>query len=66
MVEEETKRFKKRNSANGYLNKIGFKDTRFMNWIICSPDHNPIENLWSIVKRKARNGRRQFPAKNSF
>ncbi len=32
-------------------------DIPVLNWPANSPDHNPIENLWGIVKRKMRYAR---------
>ncbi len=30
---------------------------RVMNWLACSPDLSPIENIWSVIKRKIRQRR---------
>ncbi len=38
-------------STNGWLNDHG---VGVLDWPANSPDLNPIENLWSIVKRKMR------------
>ena len=39
---------------------------RFMEWPPNSPDLNPIENLWSVVKRKLYAGSRQFETKDQL
>ncbi len=41
-------------SAKSWLNDHG---VGVLDWPAISPDLNPIENLWSIVKRKMRNKR---------
>ena len=33
------------------LTKFGFKEACLMVWLACSPDLNPIENFWSLLKR---------------
>ena len=46
------------------LTKFGFKEARFMLWPACSPDLNPIENFWSILKRKIYEDGKQYSSKN--
>ncbi len=41
-------------STKGWLND---HDVGVLDWAANSPDLNPIENLWGIVKRKMRNKR---------
>ena len=51
-----------RYTAN-WLADRGFKSKRIMTWPANSPDLNPIENLWSLIKRKVYEGGRQFTSK---
>ena len=37
-----------------------------MTWPPCSPDLNPIEPLWSILKRKVYEGGVQFSSKDAL
>ena len=44
-----------------FLEKKGFKENKLMTWSGCSPDLNPIENLWAIQKYRLYQSGRQFP-----
>ena len=46
--------------TTGYLNKVVGKHGKIMEWPPFSPDMNPIENLWSILKRKIYTAGRQY------
>ena len=50
----------------GYQQKLGFCGPRKMNWPAKSPDLNPIENLWSILKRRVYENGRQFRSKDDL
>ena len=49
-----------------YLASLGFKDQNLMVWPPNSPDLNPIENLWSILKRKVYSNGKQFSSKTEL
>jgi hypothetical protein len=49
-----------------FLATMGFKGDTLMAWPACSPDLNPIENLWSIIKRKVYADVRQFSSKEDL
>jgi transposase len=38
----------------------GFKQEKIMTWPPASPDLNPIENLWALIKKKVYEGGQQF------
>ena len=49
-----------------YLKKLGFCGPRIMDWPSNSPDLNPIENLWSIIKRGVYRNGRQYKRKEDL
>ena len=50
----------------GYLAKVGFKCEKLMTWSFSSPDLNPIENFWSLLKRKLYTGGKQYASKDEL
>lgn len=49
-----------------YLTTLGFEGQTLMTWPPCSPDLNPIEQLWSILKRRVYEGGVQFTSKDAL
>ncbi len=49
-----------------WLMKQGIKDDRLMVWPPCSPDLNPIANLWSIIKREVYVCGKQYNSKDEL
>ena len=45
---------------------MGIKGEKLILWPPSSPDLNPIENLWSILKQKIYEGGRQFASKQQL
>lgn len=48
------------------LAAMGMKEDKLMVWPPSSPDLNPIENLWSILKQKINGPGRQFTSKQQL
>lgn len=53
-------------ATKSYLESLWIKDETLMTWPPCSPDLNPIENFWSILKRGVYEGGRQFTSKDAL
>ena len=49
-----------------FLAGLGFFGSRLMTWPPSSPDLNPIENLWGIIKADVYRGNKQFTNKNDL
>jgi hypothetical protein len=49
-----------------YLQSVFARQGKIMQWPACSPDLNPIENLWSILKRKIYLCGRQYTSKDDL
>ena len=50
----------------GFLNKSLVKNATVMEWPPYSPDLDPIENMWSIIKRKVYASGKQFSSKDEL
>ena len=48
------------------LLKLGIKNEKIMVWPPSSPDLNPIENFWSLLKRKIYANSRQYTSKDEL
>ena len=53
-------------NTSASLAAMGIKGEKLMVWPPSSPDLNPIENLWSILKQKIYEGGRQFTSKQQL
>ena len=51
--------------STAWLANKGLKDDRKMTWPPSSPDLNPIENLWALLKREIYHGGKQYTSLNS-
>ena len=49
-----------------WLHQHGIKEDQIMAWPAYSPDLNPIENLWSILKQKIYANGKQYSSKDSL
>ena len=53
-------------ATTSFLASLGIKDHTLMTWPPCSPDLNPIEQFWSILKRDVYEGGQQFTSKDAL
>lgn len=51
--------------STAWLARKGLKEEKLMTWPPCSPDLNPIENLWSIMKCEIYKEGKQYTSLNS-
>ena len=49
-----------------YLECLSFKNQTLMTWPLNSPDLNPTENLWSVIKRRVYANERQYTSKEAL
>lgn len=53
-------------STTVFLDSLGFQGEKLMAWPPCSPDLNPIENFWSLLKGEIYAGGRQYTSKSAL
>ena len=53
-------------NSMSYLESIGIFGSRLMNWPPSSPDSNPIDNFWGIIKRNVYAENKQFHSKDDL
>ena len=53
-------------NSMSYLASIGIFGSRLMNWLPASPDLNPIESFWGILKRNVYAENQQFHSKGDL
>ncbi|CAL9698388.1 unnamed protein product [Knipowitschia caucasica] len=51
--------------STAWLASKGLKEVKIMTWPPCSPDLNPIENLWALIKRDLYREGKQYTSLNS-
>lgn len=51
--------------STAWLASKGLRDEKIMTWPPCSPDLNPIENLWALLKREIYSEGKQYTSLNS-
>ena len=49
-----------------WMERNGFKQEQIMEWPACSPDLNPIENLWSVLKQTIYANGKQYNSKDAL
>ena len=54
------------NHTKQWLSEQGLRNEKLMVWPPNSPDLNPIENFWSIVKQKVYKNGRQYSSKDGL
>lgn len=53
-------------ATQAFLSSIGFEGDRLMVWPACSPDLNPIENFWGILKQAIYQDGKQYSSKDDL
>ena len=52
--------------TRAFLQSKGISDSKIMNWPPQSPDLNPIENLWAVIKMRLYPDAKQYRSKNEL
>lgn len=52
--------------TQAFLSSIGIEGDRLMDWPACSPDLNPIENFWGIIKQAIYPNGKQYSSKDDL
>ena len=52
--------------ASEFLQQLGFSERRLMKQPACSPDSNPIENIYIVLKRQVYRDGRQLSSKDAL
>ncbi|CAL9697540.1 unnamed protein product [Knipowitschia caucasica] len=51
--------------STAWLASKGLKEGKIMTWPPCSPDLNPVENLWALIKRDLYREGKQYTSLKS-